>query len=98
MLSNRRCEFVEAQFLSEPGVGKLFGRKITELSVELKHELRKGLELEVERFETIAHLHEHGCQDPTLARTPLEPQLLELTCILKLKGGRCSSKPRHDVW
>ena len=40
MLLNSSWEFVEAQFLSEPGDGELFGRKLTELSFELKHKLR----------------------------------------------------------
>ena len=38
VLSNRGQEL--AQFLSEPGVGELFGRKLAELSSELKHKLR----------------------------------------------------------
>ena len=42
VLSNHGRESVEAQFLSEPGVGELFGRTLTELSVESKLELRQG--------------------------------------------------------
>ena len=40
ILSNSSWEIVEAQFLSETGDCKLFGRKHKELSVGLKHELR----------------------------------------------------------
>ena len=42
--------------------------------------------MEIERFERIDHLHKHGCHNPSLARTPLEPQLLKLKCIPQFPG------------
>ena len=73
VFSHRRRKLVEAQLFHEPSVCELLAGELAELAIKLKHMLRYGGELVIERFESVAHFHEQWRHDSALARSRFEP-------------------------